>query len=317
LNFHGIIGGGNNLDITNEKFRTVKMAKSAAYLRALGEKDVNKFTELYFLRCPNRPVSAEEIASCGGFPIEKIEAEIRLKVKCGKLLDLKGQGYFLADSYEILTTQLMNVTKEILAGDSCKFAASVNEIRYRLEPTLDEALFETMLNRLCTEGKLIKTDIGYQIRSLVGRQSSNKRKLIDRLTEFAAKQGHASFSAGTFYDSCGDGILWRDVQKALNYLHTQEKLVRLNDGRYLTSEAMKEIGERVRALILRKGSLSIKDSLEILGYGRSRGVPVLDYLDSIGLTCRVGNVRVLKSENRLAPKQEYRMSHVSNGASSS
>lgn len=304
------------MEITNEKFRTVKMAKSVAYLRALAEKDVSKFTELYFLRCPNRPVSAEEIASCGGFPIEKIEAEINSKVKVRKLLDVKGQGYFLVDSYEILTSRLMKVTEEILAGDSCKFAASVNEIRYRLEPTLDEALFETMLNRLCTEGKLIKTDIGYQIRSLVGRQSSNKGRLIDKLTEFAAKQGYASFSAGTFCDSCGDGILWRDVQKALNYLHRQGKLVRLNDGRYLTSEAMKEIGERVRALILRKGSLTIKDSLDVLGYGRSRGVPVLDYLDSIGLTCRVGNVRALKSENRVAPKQEYRLGHVSNRASS-
>ena len=156
----------------------------------------------------------------------------------------------------------------------------------------------------------------YQIRASWVDSLQIKKKLIDKLTEFAAKQGYASFSAGTFYDSCGGGVLWRDVQKTLNYLHTQEKLVRLNDGRYLTSEAMKEIGERVRVLILRKGSLTIKDSLEILGYGRSRGVPVLDYLDSIGLTCRVGNVRVLKSESHVAPKQEYKVGHVSNRASS-
>ena len=211
---------------------TVKMAKSVSYLRALGEKDVSKFTELYFLRCPNRPVSAEEIASCGGFPIEKIEAEIKSKVKCGKLLDVKSQGYFLLDSYEILTTQLMNVTKEILAGDSCKFAASVNEIRYRLEPTLDEALFETMLNRLCTEGKLIKTDIGYQIRSLVGRQSSNKRKLIDKLTEFAAKQGYASF-------------LRRNI---LRLLRGRDPMERCPEGAQLSSHAGKTGPTQRRAL---------------------------------------------------------------------
>jgi selenocysteine-specific elongation factor len=134
--------------------------------------------------------------------------------------------------------------------------------------------------------------------------------------EFAAKQGYTTFSAGTFYKLYGDSIRWRDIQKALDYLHAQKKLVRLNDGRYLTSEAIQEIGEKVRALILRKGSLTIKDSMEILGYGRSRGVPVLDYLDAIGLTCRMADVQVLKSENHLIPKQEHMQRHVSNRASS-
>jgi selenocysteine-specific elongation factor len=316
MNFNGIIEGGNILKITDEKFRTLKTGGNSAFLKALEEKDVSKFTELYFLRYSNRLVGAEEIASCSSFSVERIEVEIKSRVKSGKLIDLKGQGYLLVSSYENFSTNLMNVTNEILAGDSCKLTASPKEIRYRMAVTLDEALFETILNRLCTEGKLIKAGGGYQMRSLVRGQSHNKKKLIEKLTEFATKQGYATFSTGTFYKSHGNGIEWRDVQKALNYLHTQEKLVRLNDGRYLTSEAMKEIGERVRALIQRKGSLTIKDSLDILGYGRSRGVPVLDYLDSIGLTCRVGNVRVLKSENRVEPKQEYRLGHVSNRASS-
>jgi selenocysteine-specific elongation factor len=41
---------------------------------------------------------------------------------------------------------------------------------------------------------------------------------------------------------------------------------------------------------------------EILGFGRTGGIPVLEHLDTIGLTMRTGNVRVLK--NRSPSSQE-------------
>jgi selenocysteine-specific elongation factor len=79
----------------------------------------------------------------------------------------------------------------------------------------------------------------------------------------------------------------------LDHLHAQKKLVRLKDGRYLTVEALQEIKEKVTELIQRKGSLTLQDGAAILGYGRSRGIPVLEYLDTLGLTRRIGDERVL------------------------
>ncbi|MFA6220704.1 MAG: selenocysteine-specific translation elongation factor [Desulfomonilaceae bacterium] len=302
LNSVGIMGGGNILETTREKFRAVKKEKNVSYLRALGEKDVSKVTELFLLKYANRPVSAEEIAS-SGLPIEKIEAEVKSKVKTRKLIVLEGRGYFPRNDYETLIARLMDVTKEILAQDSYKMLVKANEIRYRLDPALDEFLFERMLRELCTQGKLLRCDGGYQIPTLVGKLSPNKRQLIEKLKEFAASQGYSSFSAGTFHKLHGEGIQWRDVQKALDYMHAQKKIVRLNDGRYLTCEALQEIGEKVRTLIQQKGSLTIKDAAEILGYGRLRAVPVLDYLDTIGLTRRVADSRVLMSGDDMMPER--------------
>jgi selenocysteine-specific elongation factor len=311
LNSVGIMGGGNILETTREKFRAVKKEKDVSYLRALGEKDVSKVTELFLLKYANRPVSAEEIAS-SGLPIEKIEAEVKSGVKTRKLIVLEGRGYFPRNDYETLIARLMDVTKEILEENSYKMVVKANEIRYRLDPALDESLFERMLRDLCAEGKLLRCDGGYQVPTLVGKLSPNKKQLIEKLKEFAASQGYSSFSAGTFYKLHGEDIQWRDVQKALDYLHAQKKIVRLNDGRYLTCEALQEIGEKVRTLIQRKGSLTIKDATEILGYGRFRTVPVLDYLDTIGLTRRIGDGRVLKSEDHLTAKRSGVMGPLSN-----
>jgi selenocysteine-specific elongation factor len=122
---------------------------------------------------------------------------------------------------------------------------------------------------------------------------------VEKLVEFARDRGCATFSAGTFWKLHGEGFAHREVEKVLDHLHAQKKLVRLNDDRFLTAEAMQEIKEKVTELLLRKGSLAIQDCKEIFGYGRTRAIPVLDYLDSIGLTCRVGDVRILASEGGL------------------
>ncbi|PXF55204.1 MAG: hypothetical protein C4B57_04045 [Deltaproteobacteria bacterium] len=47
--------------------------------------------------------------------------------------------------------------------------------------------------------------------------------------------------------------------------------------------------------MIEKGDLTLHDSKEILGFGRTGGVPVLEHFDTIGFTMRTGDVRVLKN----------------------
>ena len=195
---------------------------------------------------------------------------------------------------------MVDIAKKIFSKDAFKLAVSSNEIRFRLDSNLDDALFERMLGELCKEGKLTRTEKGYRIPNFVVKLPSQREKLVEKVVEFARNQGYATFSAGTFKKLYGDNITYRDVEKVMNHLHAQKKLVRLNDDRFITTEAMEEIQEKVKGLILRKGSLTLHDSWEILGYGRSRAIAIFEYLDTtVGLTCRVGDVRVLRSEDRL------------------
>jgi len=71
-------------------------------------------------------------------------------------------------------------------------------------------------------------------------------------------------------------------------------LVRLHNRRFLAPQAVKEIKERVRHIIKKSGGLTLGDCKGVLGYGRTVGVPVLEYLDSSGFTRREGDRRVLK-----------------------
>jgi hypothetical protein len=51
---------------------------------------------------------------------------------------------------------------------------------------------------------------------------------------------------------------------------------------HCTTEALDDIKTRVGDAIRSRGSITLKDSTAILGYGRWGGAPVFDYLDSIG-----------------------------------
>lgn len=299
MNLHTVIGGGKILETTREKFRNVKSENTLAYLQPLHRDDVRSVTRLYFLRYPNRPISAEEISAETGLSVDGIHEEIRSRAKAGKLLRLDSRGYFVKARYELLKKKLVEVTREILSQDAFKTAASANEIRFCLEPSLDDAPFERMLGELCKEEKLVRTDAGYRIPNFVAKISSGRRQLIEQLVTYASNQGYSTFSAGTFCKLHRNAIQEREVQKVLDHLHAQKKFVRLNDGRYLTSESMQTIKDKVRALILRKGSLTIQDCWEIFGYGRNRAIPVLDFLDATGFTRRRGDARVLAQEDIL------------------
>ena len=83
----------------------------------------------------------------------------------------------------------------------------------------------------------------------------------------------------------------------LNYLYTHKRLVRLNDQRFLSLEALEKIKTRVAQAIARKGYITVGDCMDVLGYGRWGGTHVLDHLNAIGFTLRRENKHYLAEEN--------------------
>jgi selenocysteine-specific elongation factor len=293
MNLPTVIGGGKILETPREKFRATKAEKTLAYLEALRREDLKSSIKLYFSKFCSRPVTVEEVASATGFPVERVQAAIKSRIRSGKTLYLDRRGYFDRARYELLKSQLVAVTKKIISKDAFKLAASVDEIRFQLDRILDDAPFERMLCELCKERKLVATEAGYRIPNFAVRFPGQWEKLVGMVVEFATNQGYETFSAGTFRSLHREAFALGDIENVLDHLRAQKKLVRLNDDRFLAAEALQEIKEKVRELILRKGSLGIQDCREIFGYGRTRAIPVLEYLDTIGLTRRIGDVRVL------------------------
>jgi hypothetical protein len=61
---------------------------------------------------------------------------------------------------------------------------------------------------------------------------------------------------------------------------------------------MEQIKKRVKNIIEKNGKLAIGDCKDVLGYGRTVGFSVFEYLDSIGFTSRQGDERVLMTDRK-------------------
>lgn len=284
-----VIGGGHVLEISREKYREAKAPVTLPYLKALRERNLKMVIEHFFKKNPSRLATAGELARYIDFPIAEIEAELKAGVERGYLLNLKENGFFEKARYQLLKKQLPVIVEEILSRNQLKIAVNAEEIKNRLGSSIDEAPFRKMLDELCNEGKLIRTACGFQSQN----HSVKLEKLITVLLDYARDSGFVPFTADAF---CKFHMFNKnDVQRLLDYLCVQKRLIRLNNGRFLSPQAIAEIKERVREVIIEKGSLTLADSKKILGYGRTIAVPVLEHLDMIGFTRRDGNARVLKT----------------------
>lgn len=298
MNHSRVIGGGKVLELSRDKFRPIKAQSTLAYLKPLQNSDVKGVIQQHSIRFPYNPVTPAYICQATGLPADEIFKQLKLAAKHGRLINFNELGYLDKNGLAALETRLMEVVREVLSQDAFKFGVNSNEIRTRLKPEVEEPIFEKLISKLCDENKLVKTENGLKIPNIKAGLSSHQGEIIKSVMEFARCCGYSTFGPGTFHKLNSSNLDYGSIQRAINFLCSQKKLLKLKDGRVLNAEALPEIQAKVRELILRKGSLSVHDTKSILGYGRSKAIPVLDYLDSIGFTQRDGDLRILNQTYR-------------------
>ena len=296
LNIKSVTGGGTVLEIPNEKYRQSRTSTILPYLKSLQRHDMSAAIEHILKNNKNRPVTAEDLALNIGFPTKDVEIKIRAKVEKGEVLDFNDGVFFGRTGYQTLKRQLEEIIKEDLLHEPLKMTVNAEEIRNRFRPSIDEALLHNILAELCGEGKVVRKNGGFYIRDLSNRLSKEQENLIGLLLDYAQDSSLAPFSAVTFCEFYEGKYEINEIRKLLNYLHAEKRLVRLNNRRFLLPQAVDRIKEMVKQTISEKGRLTLADSKEVLGYGRTVGIPVLEYLDNIGLTVRHGNERFLRKQ---------------------
>ena len=168
------------------------------------------------------------------------------------------------------------------------------EMMHLLDRSLDEMMLVQLVEALRSGGHLQKIAGGYGLPEDCEHLGTDHEQLAVALLAYSRKTGLTPFSADTFWKEHGKVHEKDSVKELLNYLYHRRKLVRLNDQRYLSLEALERIKSRVENFIASHGCVRVADGKAILGYGRWGGVHVFDYLDKIGFTSRVGDKRLLR-----------------------
>lgn len=294
LNIQTIIAGGKVLEISHQKYRKARASMMISCLKALQNNNPGEYVIQTLKSNPYRLARASELARDTVFSVKEIEAVIAEMAGNGDVLSFKDSGFFAKEAYQKLKENIYEATERILKEDPLKTNVKANEIRFQVAPSLDGLVFQSILDELCSDGKLIKKDGGVKVPNLSTGLSEARDRLIGMLLDYAQESGLVPFSADTFWKLHRKQLNKNEIQRLLDYLHGQGRLIRLNNRRFIAPRAMEQIKMRAKAVIKRNGVLAIGDCKEVLGYGRTVGIPVFEYLDSIGFTRRQGDTRTLQ-----------------------
>jgi selenocysteine-specific elongation factor len=85
----------------------------------------------------------------------------------------------------------------------------------------------------------------------------------------------------------------KHLSDILKLLVKEGSLVRISDSMYLTASVYNEMIGKLKDFFRKKPEMTVAEFRDILNTTRKYALPILEYLDSIKVTLRVGDVRKL------------------------
>lgn len=296
MNIPTIAGGGQILENTREKLRGITTQETLAALKALKSENIGQYMDLQFHKKGLLTINLNDIAQNTGFVLPDIRSEVDNRKD--EFIVFKNFSVMSRSIYERLINTLPGVIDETLKKDIMKKNVKQEEIKAQLAPKLDYEPLNKMLAELCSKGILAKEGGGFRPSRYSAALSEEQNRIVNIILDHASQTGIIPFSADTIWKRNNKKFEKDKIKRLMSFLQNQKRLVCVNDGRFLSVEALEQIKEKITEVIRSKGFFAISDCTPTLGYGRTVAIPILEYLDKVGFTLRLEEGRVLKENDK-------------------
>ncbi|MGH2270453.1 selenocysteine-specific translation elongation factor [Anaerohalosphaeraceae bacterium U12dextr] len=159
---------------------------------------------------------------------------------------------------------------------------------------LDKAIFDAMTARLIQQGKIALRKDRLALPGFVEQFNSPEARLMGQVESLFR---HNLFSPPS-PDELAAFLKTHvgQIEKTIKLLCDQKRLCRVEAGLYFHADAIEQAKQRIAAHVRAEGQgrLESVDFKYLIDTTRKFAIPLLDYMDKIGFTRRVGNTRYLK-----------------------
>lgn len=181
--------------------------------------------------------------------------------------------------------------KERLTGELAayhqKFPLRAGMSREALRSTLrlETRIFNAALERASAEGLIAEENALVRLSSHTVKLNPEQRRQADELLSRFRREPYTTPSYKDSAAAVGEEVL--------SVLIGQGELVRVSADVLFLPETYEEIVSRIRAHIAREGSITLAQARDMLNTSRKYAQAILEHLDEIGVTRRVGDERIL------------------------
>jgi len=174
------------------------------------------------------------------------------------------------------------------------------ELRSKAAPAFSPPLFENVLAALLAENHVVMEDDRIRLATHKIKLGPALQKEYDRLDKLFQETG---FSPPNI-DEALAGVDKKLAQQARVALLESGRLVDVGESVVLHRDAVALAVQKVRALFAQKPELTASEIRQELGTTRKYLIPLLNYLDSRGVTQRKGEVRILRDKGIKGQRDE-------------
>ena len=230
------------------------------------------------------PISADELFKQSSLTRDTAQAVLQALLAQGQVIRLNEYLLMSLAGWHALLDKLRTILGRYHAQFPLRAGMPREELKSRLG--LGAKWFELVVARAAGEQLVVESAMSVRLSTHSVTFSASQQPQVGQL--LSTLQQH-KFSPPS-YDECV-AIAGADV---FNALIEQGMVVRVSDGVVFSADAYQEMVEGVRAHLLQQGTITVAQVRDMFNASRKYALGLMEHLDDIKLTRRVGDERVLR-----------------------
>ena len=294
------LGGGRVLQPSATRRIRRRDVREVDRLRRLGSADPSTRVASALASTRLAGWTEKTLARDAGIPLGDVGPAIESLKRSGALVELaigpRRSAIVLAEVVADLEDRILRALGRLHEASPRHSGIARARVASALADLDDASLVSTLIDRLHASGRVVADGRTVALAGHEPRLSQAEKKLK---REIAGAYRAGGFSPPDPSEwSAKAGARASAVAELLALLVDEEQIVEIAPGFYLDRDAEAEMRRRVFDRLSGGGVMTMAEIRDLLGTSRKFAVPIGEYLDRIGWTCREGDARTLGDRAR-------------------
>ena len=286
------IGGGTILEIAHKKYRAYE-TDTIRYLEVLENGSPVDSVASIVKRGKYKSVNLEELLQQSGLSRnECLEAIGELKSR-GKLIQIGKEAILHRDVLKYLKKRVVEVIRACYENNPLQRNLPRNKVRNLVEESLSPQIFELVVQELTGEQIVEIRKEELRLKSSNSRLTAKEQRIVRELDRMCTNLGFKPVRFGVLVETL-DFCREKDIAAILKFQVSEGKLVRLKDGSFMEAAKYQRAEQMIVEFTRDNKKATTVQIRDLLESGRRGAISILEHLDSLKLTTRIDDYRILR-----------------------
>lgn len=242
------------------------------------------------------PTSAEEVASRLALDLTQVRRVLE-DLEASEVVFEVGDRYLHSGAVEEASRTAERILKEFHQANPLRLGIGREELKSRVAPKCSSKVWTALLDLWISQGRIKVNGNTVSHASHKVAFSPEQEQTAQAILELYMRSGYNPPSR----EEVLKAVERQCAPEVFDALVEHGSLVKIAEGLYLHKNSISAAEERLKLMLDAQGAITVAQFRDALGSSRKVVVPLLEYFDSLGVTRRVGDVRVKGSAEHLNP----------------